>query len=56
MFRWSASKSPTAGAPDLRESGGAAAPGGSGGSYRLDASSARALVERTIAEAGWLVK
>jgi hypothetical protein len=50
---WSVSKSPTAGARALAESGAAAAPGGSGGNYRLDAVAARALVEETIAGAGW---
>lgn len=44
---------PSEGAWDRKESGAATSPGGSSGSYRLDAASARALVERIIAEAGW---
>ncbi len=53
VFSASAWKSPTAGARDLEEAGRASAPAGAGGSYRLDTVAARALVEETIAGAGW---
>ena len=53
LFRFSAWTAPTAGARDRRESGSAGAPGAAGGSFRLDAVAARALIEQTIAAAGW---
>ena len=56
VFSASAWTRPTAGATGLSESGTARAPGGPGGSYRLDATTARALVEQTIAAAGWRVR
>ncbi len=52
---WSSWKAPTAGVGDRREAGGASAPGGSGGAFRLDAGQARRAVEEAITAAGWRI-
>ena len=56
FFKASAWKSSTSGGWKMKEAGIAAAPGGSGGSFHLDTESAKALVAKTVAEAGWNVR
>lgn len=55
FFRASAWKSSTSEGWKMEEAGIAAAPGGSGGSFHLDTESAKALVAKIIADAGWNV-
>ena len=55
LATWFSWKATTAGARDREEAGGAVAPGGDGGAFRLDSGHARSLVEQAVAEAGWRV-